>query len=219
MEIITRETKNNYISQISKIKKSSKEIYKINIFDFHNQKEKNKRQSSKTIKYFLTKKNKIILKSAFDHKGTKKFLADKMKAMEELDLNDEIIEEEKNENNISLNNKKSKSKINKNKISKKYRSHKVISNYKLNLNDTNKKSTKKHKTKNKKINFNYESKLQLKNYKDIGSKKFNNDTKRISKDSIQTRYSNIYINEPSYVMTGEEASFLNAILFEMTNCN
>lgn len=134
MEIITRESQNNYASQIN-IKKSSKEIDKLNLCDLHNQKEKNKRQSSKTIKCFLTKKNKLNLKSFFDHKGTKKFLADKMKAMEELDLNDEIIEEEKNENNISLEDKKSKSKVNKNKISKKYRSHKILSNYNLNIND------------------------------------------------------------------------------------
>ena len=134
MEIITRESQNNYASQIN-IKKSSKEIDKLNLCDLHNQKEKNKRQSSKTIKCFLTKKNKLNLKSFFDHKGTKKFLADKMKAMEELDLNDEIIEEEKNENNISLEDKKSKSKVNKNKISKKYRSHKILSNFNLNIND------------------------------------------------------------------------------------
>jgi hypothetical protein len=220
MEIITRESQNNYASQIN-IKKSSKEIDKLNLCDLHNQKEKNKRQSSKTIKCFLTKKNKLNLKSFFDHKGTKKFLADKMKAMEELDLNDEIIEEEKNENNISLEDKKSKSKVNKNKISKKYRSHKILYNFNLNIND--KKSSKKHKTKNKKRNnnnYNCESKHHFKNYKDIGSKKFNNDIKRISKDSIQTRYSNIlYLNEPSYLMNGEDISFLNTILVEMTNCN
>ena len=55
MEIITRESQNNYASQIN-IKKSSKEIDKLNLCDLHNQKEKNKRQSSKTIKCFLTKK-------------------------------------------------------------------------------------------------------------------------------------------------------------------
>ena len=163
MEIITRESQNNYASQIN-IKKSSKEIDKLNLCDLHNQKEKNKRQSSKTIKCFLTKKNKLNLKSFFDHKGTKKFLADKMKAMEELDLNDEIIEEEKNENNISLEDKKSKSKVNKNKISKKYRSHKILSNFNLNIND--KKSRKNIKQKIKKeiiiiiiVNLNIISKI------------------------------------------------------------
>lgn len=218
MEIMNRYTKNNYISRIN-IKKDSKEKDRINIFNLNNEKEKNKNRSSKSIKYFLTKKNKIILKSFFDHKGTKKFLAEKMKAMKELDLNDEIIEEEKNENNISSNKKKSKSKNNKNKISKKFRSHKVISNYNLNFNDINKKSTKKHKTKNKNINYNWESKNHLRNYKEIGSKNFNNDKKRISRDSIPKRYSNIYINEPSYLMTDEDASFLNTILVEMTNYN
>ena len=214
---MTRESQNNYASQIN-IKKSSKEIEKINIRDLNNQKGKNKAQSSKTIKSFLTKKNKLHLKSFFDHKGTKKFLADKMKAMEELDLNDEINEEEKNGNNISLDDKKNKSKINKNKISKKYRSHKILSNYNLHFNDN--KSTKKHKTKNKKRNYNWEFKHHFKNYKDIGSKKFYNDIKRISKDSIRTRYSNIlYSDEPSYLMNGEDISFLNTILVEMTNCN
>ena len=80
---ITPESQNKYASQIN-IKKSSKEIEKINICALHNQKGKNKTQSSKTIKYFLTNKKKLNMKSFFDHKGTKKFLADKMKAMEEL---------------------------------------------------------------------------------------------------------------------------------------
>ena len=42
---------------------------------------------------FLSSKKKITLKSCFDHKGAKKILSEKEKAMASLELSDDIIEE------------------------------------------------------------------------------------------------------------------------------
>ena len=56
-----------------------------------------KSNKEKSVFDFLSNK-KIKLESYFDKKGTKKFLSDKEKAMEEIVLFDEIIDEKKNRN-------------------------------------------------------------------------------------------------------------------------
>ena len=39
---------------------------------------------------FISSKNKLILKSCFDHRGTKKFLSEKEKALQEINLSEDI---------------------------------------------------------------------------------------------------------------------------------
>ena len=65
----------------------------------HNAKKSKSRP--KTLKDFISKKNKIIFQSDFDQKGTKQFLAEKKKAIEKIILIDEITEE-KQAKNISI---------------------------------------------------------------------------------------------------------------------
>ena len=56
---------------------------------------------------FISDKNKLILKTKFDHKGSKEFLQKKNKALERIELNSSIESEEneKNENNSKHKNK------------------------------------------------------------------------------------------------------------------
>ena len=65
-------------------------------FDLKEIKSQNENEKLKEIKSifdFISDKNKIILKSCFDKEGAKKFLYDKEKALAELVIPDEIIEE------------------------------------------------------------------------------------------------------------------------------
>ena len=169
-----------------------------NLFAQKLQKYKEFRKCSKSSPNFLTSKKKIILKSYFDHKGAKKFLAEKEKAMEEIILNDEIIEKE-------INNKKTKG----NKILKNNTSH----NTRNQLNEKNKlKNKKKNREKNEKVkyseNFNSEN-----NIEEIV--KINQKSKKTI-ESIKNHISNQRLNEPSYLFTGEGDSFIYSILNQMS---
>ena len=75
---------------------------------------------------FLISKNKITLKSCFDHKGAKKFLSDKEKAMASFELFDDDIEEKRKKR------RRSRKSAVKSKSKKKYRSEsqKVLINVK-----------------------------------------------------------------------------------------
>ena len=169
-----------------------------NLFAQKLQKYKEFRKCSKSSPNFLTSKKKIILKSFFDHKGAKKFLAEKEKAMEEIILNDEIIEKE-------INNKKTKG----NKILKNNTSH----NTRNQLNEKNKlKNKKKNREKNEKVkyseNFNSEN-----NIEEIV--KINQKSKKTI-ESIKNHISNQRLNEPSYLFAGEGDSFIYSILNQMS---
>ena len=65
---------------------------------------------------FLSSKNKITLKSCFDHKGAKKFLSEKEKAMASFELPDDDIEEKREKK------RRSRKSIMKKKSKKKFRS-------------------------------------------------------------------------------------------------
>ena len=90
---------------------------------------------------FISSKKKLILKSCFDHKGTKKILSDKRKAMEEMILSDEIISDnqEKTKKLKKLNlrhkskdyiiNLRNEKKENKNNRVKKYSDKTIIPKY------------------------------------------------------------------------------------------
>ena len=75
---------------------------------------------------FLTSKNKITLKSCFDHKGAKQFLSDKEKAMASFELFDDDTEEKRKKS------RRSRKSVVKSKSKKKYRSEsqKVLINVK-----------------------------------------------------------------------------------------
>lgn len=60
-------------------------------------------RDKKSLVNFISSKNKIILKSCFDHKGAKKFLSDKSKAMDKIVLEDDMLDE-----NINKSKKKKK---------------------------------------------------------------------------------------------------------------
>ena len=55
----------------------------------------NKSNDKKSLFDFISSKNRMVLKSCFDHKGTKKFLLEKAKAMQEINLSEDIKEEKK----------------------------------------------------------------------------------------------------------------------------
>ena len=59
--------------------------------------------SNNNIINFIKQKKKFFIENSFDYKGTREFLASKEVAMRVIKLNDEIIEEQKN-NNLSNNN-------------------------------------------------------------------------------------------------------------------
>ena len=54
---------------------------------------------------FISDKNKLILKTKFDHKGTKEFLQKKNKALERIELNSSIESEESEKDKINSNHK------------------------------------------------------------------------------------------------------------------
>lgn len=52
---------------------------------------------------FISCKNKILFKSCFDKKGSKKFLSEKSKAMEKIILFDDLLEKKQKKNHIRKN--------------------------------------------------------------------------------------------------------------------
>ena len=56
---------------------------------------------------FISDKNKLSLKTNFDHKGTKKFLCEKNEAMKKIELNEEIEDDTSDEKKDSPSNEKS----------------------------------------------------------------------------------------------------------------
>ena len=169
---------------------------------------------SKSFKNFVTKKNKIIIKSIFDHKGAKKFLAEKEKALEKLFLEDEIREEKKLNKAVSKNynkTKNSKSKNNINKTIKKYPSQNALISLKLKNN--NRKSLEKNK---KNISSSKSIKIKFgKKIKKSGKKDLENNKKKISIEGIG-KISNFKANEASYLISEENDSFIVSILNQMS---
>ena len=169
------------------------------------------KSSEKTLENFISRKNKIIFKSHFDHSGAKQFLAEKKKALEELNLIDEIPKErERERKNIHYicNNKKDSKSIKKhkiNKVPKKYSSHNAVTLLK-NI----------EKIKDNKIHENNKFEYYLKNNKNIEKNQIKNHRKKCSIESIHSKIPNINGNESSYLMTGDD-SFLFTIIEQMTN--
>ena len=66
-----------------------------NISVSSNRNKSSKSCDKKSLYDFISSKNKLILKSCFDHRGTKKFLSEKEKALQEIKLSEDITEEKK----------------------------------------------------------------------------------------------------------------------------
>ena len=162
----------------------------------------------KSLLNFISKKNKIILKSCFDHKGAKKFLSDKSKAMDEIFLEDEIPDE-----NIEKSKKKKKfNKKSKTRDKKHHRSesHKA-------LDDLGKRKT----CENLKTHYKLlsEKTLEDKNFKDKKNGKLNlySDKRKSLKkmNSIISNFSDIQIKESLNLVLNTNDSFINTIINEM----
>lgn len=177
------------------------------------------RKCGKSLPNFITSKNKIFLKSFLDHKGTKKFLAEKEKAMEELILEDKIVEEKKiikKASNSCTKQKNSKNKKITKNIHSKYYSHNEIIHLDLKNNfNHNKNSQDKHR--NNKFELKATSSTYINNITDIGKINQKNKKKKASIESIRNNLSNFNQKEPSYLFTGENDSFLYSILNLMSN--
>ena len=147
---------------------------------------------------FLTSKKKITLKSCFDHKGAKKFLSEKEKAMASFELFDDIEEKRKKRRRSRKSLAKSKSK--KNFRSK---SEKVLINVKAKKSkfiNEDKKEIKKHKMSDKTIPLDF-----AENYK-------RHQKRKLTKNSD---FSNIKEKESLKFASKHNDSIIYSILKEM----
>jgi hypothetical protein len=171
-----------------------------------------RRMSAKLVN-FISSKNKLKFSSDFDRKGAKKFLCEKAKAMEEIVLDDTTDEEKKNvsnDNNYKRNKSHNKF-IFRNKHVKSHHSYNaLLKNFQL-----NKLSSKKNSTiKDDNIYMSSNTVFLINSIKDIG-KIMNKKNKRKLLGSIKKRYSNANGKESSYLMTGENDSFICTIVNEI----
>jgi hypothetical protein len=170
-----------------------------NLDESENQKDK------KSLVNFISSKNKIVLKSCFDHKGVKQFLSEKQKAMDKIVLEDEIPDE-----NIKKNRKKRKlSKKSKTKDKKHLRSesHNALDSLAKQKTSENLKDYPKLSSENTLPDKNLKSKnqLNLNTYQ----------RKSVKMSSIISNFSNIQIKESLNLIVNKNDSFINSIINEM----
>ena len=175
-----------------------------------------KSHDKKSLFDFISTKNRIILKSCFDHKGTKKFLLDKEKAMQEINLLEDIKEDKKvnKKNKIKSHNKHSKHHnfdINPQSASSsnvmKYTPYKLTNHLEIGkknniqkLSDKTNKYNDIHEEKNK---TNSDNKLAV-------------NKKRITQfNSISSNFSNIKQCEPLNLVYNRDDSLIHSIVDEM----
>ena len=207
MEVKQNAYTNKFISQKNKEKLSRDNIKKnpYDIVDLKIKKYKSLDDNTKTLLNFFLHKNKF--KSHFDRKGAKKFLNEKAKAMEEIVLMDEI-KEDKHEKYIE-NSRKSKSY---NKNVEKYNNFKQNNSYNELVNvevhnfNSNKKQIKFEENKNGNDSF-----ISFRNMNVINKQNGFIESSKNNKNRLSTNN----INEPSYLMTGENDSFIYSIVKEM----
>jgi hypothetical protein len=165
-------------------------------------------RDKKSLFDFISSKNKIVLKSCFDHKGAKKFLSDKKKAMDKIVLEDDILDE-----NIEKNKKKKKPNV-KSKTSEK-KNLRSESHNALNILDKQK-STENLKDKVKLLS---EKRLPVRNFESKNNKGKLNlvvDKRKVTKlSSINSVFSNIQTKEPLNLVVNKNDSFINSIINEM----
>ena len=148
---------------------------------------------------FLTSKKKITLKSCFDHKGAKKFLSEKEKAMASFELFDDDIEEKRKKR------RRSRKSLAKSKSKKNFRSksEKVLINVKAKKSkfiNEDKKEIKKHKMSDKTIPLDF-----AENYKRHQKRKL----------TINSDFSNIKEKESLKFASKHNDSIIYSILKEM----
>ena len=165
-------------------------------------------RDKKSLFDFISSKNKIVLKSCFDHKGAKKFLSDKKKAMDKIILEDDILDE-----NIEKNKKKKKLNV-KSKTSEK-KNLRSESHNALNVLEKQK-STDNLKDKLKLLS---EKRLPVRNFESKNNKGKLNlvvDKRKVTKlSSINSVFSNIQTKEPLNLAVNKNDSFINSIINEM----
>ena len=165
-------------------------------------------RDKKSLFEFISSKNKIVLKSCFDHKGAKKFLSDKKKAMDKIVLEDDILDE-----NIEKNKKKKKPNV-KSKTSEK-KNLRSESHNALNVLEKQK-STENLKDKLKLLS---EKRLPVRNFESKNNKGKLNlvvDKRKVTKlSSINSVFSNIQTKEPLNLAVNKNDSFINSIINEM----
>ena len=165
-------------------------------------------RDKKSLFDFISSKNKIVLKSCFDHKGAKKFLSDKKKAMDKIVLEDDILDE-----NIEKNKKKKKLNV-KSKTSEK-KNLRSESHNALNVLEKQK-STENLKDKLKLLS---EKRLPVRNFESKNNKGKLNlvvDKRKVTKlSSINSVFSNIQTKEPLNLAVNKNDSFINSIINEM----
>ena len=169
----------------------------------------NRRISAKLVN-FISSKNKLKFRSDFDRKGAKKFLDEKAKAMEEIVLDDTTDEENKNilnENNYKRNKSHNKFVIGNRHVKPHHSHNSLLMNFQINKFSNKKNNT--LKDDNKYMSSN--TVLLINSIKDIG-KIMNKKNKRKFLGSIKKRYSNANGKESSYLMTGENDSFIGSIV-------
>lgn len=165
-------------------------------------------KDKKSLVNFISSKNKIVLKSCFDHKGAKRFLSDKNKAMDEIFLEDEIPDEniEKSKKKKKFN-KKSKTRDKKHLRSE---SHKAL--------DTlgKQKTCENLKVYHKLLS---EKTLPDKNFKDKKNKGelnlYSDKRKYLKMNSFNSNFSNIKSKESLNLVLNTNDSFINSIINEM----
>jgi hypothetical protein len=165
-------------------------------------------RDKKSLFDFISSKNKIVLKSCFDHKGAKKFLSDKKKAMDKIILEDDILDEhiEKNKKKKKLNVKSKSSEI-KNLRSESHNALNVLEKQKStdNLKD--------------KLKLLSEKRLPVRNFESKNNKGKLNlvvDKRKVTKlSSINSVFSNIQTKEPLNLVVNKNDSFINSIINEM----
>ena len=152
-----------------------------------------------TLFNFLTSKQKITLKSCFDHKGAKKFLSEKEKAMASFELSDDIIEEKRKKK------RRSRKSVQKNKSKNKYRSEsqKALINVKArkskNINE-DKKELRRKKMSDKTVCLDF-----AENYQRHMERKL----------TINSDFSNIKVKDSLNLASNHNDSFIYSILKEM----
>ena len=217
MEIISNKSTNVFIFSNEHVNKKnpSKNSVSLDLNSKRSKKSKSITKNIKTVKNFLCKKDKIIFKSAYDHKGAKKFLAEKEKAMEEFILIDELPDNE-NKKNIAHSHdrrKTQKKKKHKNKIFIQFGSENAV--FRIALDNHNNKILYNLDEKN---NYKIISDKNIKRYLNGNNIYFSktNENKKFSTTSIKNQYVNN--KEQSYLLTGENDSLIDSLINEMTKC-
>ena len=160
----------------------------------------NENRDDKSILFnFLSSKKRMTLNSCFDHKGAKKFLLEKEKAMASLELPDDIIEDKKKKK------RRSRKSIVKSKSKPKLRSESLKEPINFNLGKSKYRNEDKRRQKRKKMS---EKTVPL--YYDQ-----NNKSQQERKLTINSDFSNIKGKESLNLASNHNDSFIHLILKEM----